>query len=109
MSLVWSALGFEMSVGPGEKAIQRCMILPKPRLLCPQVTRGLDKCHSERRGGLEDRGQLDFGLIQGYVESRWKVKKQDWVLCSLVLLSAIAGVVSRPFQTPVPSFVLWVL
>lgn len=46
---------------------------------------------------LKDRGHVVFGLMQGYVESRQKVKKQDWVLCALVLLSTIAGAELLPF------------
>lgn len=45
------------------------------------------------------------------MESRWKAKKQDQVLCFSVLFSAIAGAMLLPFQIPVPRSthgVLWI-
>lgn len=59
----------------------------------------------EKRSGFKDRGHLAFGLIQGCVEGRWKVKKQDQGHHSLILFSALIGAVLLLFKTHGPSYV----
>lgn len=80
----------EVTVTPGEKTMQRRVTHPN-----------LDSLTFEANAIVKREVGSKIGVIwflpdPGYVESRWKAKKQDQLLCPLVLLSASTFPDPRP-------------